>query len=220
MSEASETSTTTSVETVIRITTQTYSQKAQEYAMTTGDYASFPGLEAEVLSFADMTPARLPLLDLGCGAGRDAHRIAALGRKVIAGDISVSMLRCARRHAEADNTPSVPYTAFDALRLPFRAGAVGGVWASGSLLHLPSSVIPQALSEILRVLAPGGVAAISMQAGTGEGWRDGGTLNGRRWFTFVQPEHFSSAMSCLGFDDVRVLRTGRRNWFIAWGSSA
>jgi SAM-dependent methyltransferase len=217
MSEALEKPTSSSVEAAIRITAQTYQEKAEEYATTTADYASYPGLEDEVLSFANMTPVRTPLLDLGCGAGRDTRRLMALGREVIAGDICMPMLRCARQRALEDGTEEGPYLAFNALRLPFRASTIGGVWAAGSLLHLPVSVIPVALSEILRVLMPGGMAAISMQAGAGEGWRDGGTLKGQRWFTFVQPDNFSAGMSHLGFDDVRIHHTGRRNWFIAFG---
>jgi hypothetical protein len=92
------------------------------------------------------------------------------------------------------------------------------VGASGSRLHLPAVRLERALAEVHRVLAPRGIAAISMRIGEGEGWRKGGSLDGRRWFTFVSPDAFASCLEAAGFADVRIRFVGRAGWFIAVGA--
>jgi hypothetical protein len=104
------------------------------------------------------------------------------------------------------------------LALPIRAGSLAGIWASASLLHLPSDALPRALCEILRTLHPsGGLAAISMRAGDHEGWREGGSTQGRRWFNLVEPGDFTATMLATGFRDVTIDHSGREGWFVAVG---
>lgn len=201
---------------VIIETCGAYEQTADEYARATFDYDDYPGLKGEVVKFEAALPEHLPVLDLGCGGGRDGRLLASLGRRVIMSDFSAAMLRSARK-LSTDQDNSMSYARLNSLALPFSTSSLGGVWASGSLLHLPRFCIPSALSEMLRVLAASGVAAISMRAGTGEGWREGGTLAGRRWFTLVDPTDFSAVMSALGFSDVKIRVTGRQDWFVAVG---
>ncbi|GAA2097350.1 class I SAM-dependent methyltransferase [Actinomadura alba] len=194
----------------------TYDAMAVEYADVTDDYAKFPGLRDEALAFEKMLPLGLPVLDLGCGGGRDSRLLADLGRQIVAADFGMSMLQCARSRSSGQ-ARDLHFVRLDMLELPFPANRFGGVWASGSLLHLPSTAIVSALSEIFRTLAPGGVAAISMRAGAGEGWRVGGTLAGRRWFTLVDPGDFTSQMKRIGFRHIRIRNTGRKDWFVAIG---
>lgn len=198
------------------ITCGTYELAADEYADSTEDYDLFPGLKGEVLDFERNMPPGLPALDLGCGGGRDSRLLAGLGRQVVSADFAMTMLRCARSRAHGE--PKNPqYVQLNLLDLPFSDGRFGGIWASGSLLHLPSARIPQGLSEIHRTLAVGGITAISMRSGTGEGWRKGGRMAGARWFTLVDQGDLASAMRTTGFCDVRIRATGRQDWFVALG---
>ena len=202
----------------VRLTCAAYEEAVETYVQATKDFRGYPGLRDALLDFAKTMPPYLPVLDIGCGGGRDARLLNSQGRRVVAGDISKAMLSCARRQtADHPSLTRLAYTQFNVLDLPFISAQFGGIWASGSLLHLPSEDLPRALSEILRTLAPGGVAAISMRAGKGEGWRDGGTLPGRRWFTLVDPQEFMAGMTRLGFNDVAVSLVGRPGWFIAYG---
>ncbi|MFE9959551.1 class I SAM-dependent methyltransferase [Micromonospora sp. NPDC005299] len=90
-----------------------------------------------------------PLLDLGCGPGRDLTFWADRGATPVGLDLSAGMLREARRRV------AVPLVQADLLRLPFRAGAFGGAWCSAALLHLPKAAAPAALAGVRRVLRPG-----------------------------------------------------------------
>ncbi|HEU5157495.1 MAG TPA: class I SAM-dependent methyltransferase [Streptosporangiaceae bacterium] len=194
-----------------------YERNAAAYADATKGFEGYPGLRAALAGFADEVVAGSPVLDIGCGGGRDARLLAGRGRRVVACDISASMLTCARDHTAAPLRPLIGYVRLNMLDLPFADMSFGGVWACASLLHLPSQDIPRALSDIRRTLVPGGRVALSMRAGEGEGWRDGGTLPGRRWFTFVDPPGFAAELTRLGFCDVEIQFAGRRDWFIALG---
>ncbi|MEV5703866.1 class I SAM-dependent methyltransferase [Actinoallomurus sp. NPDC052274] len=200
----------------IAATCRAYETHCRDYAAATSGYDAYPGLKDEVVAFEKEVQETLPVLDLGCGGGRDSRLLAGLHRQVVAGDICSGMLTTARE-LSADQPDAIGFVRLNTIRLPFRDGVFGGTWACGSLLHLPSSAIPQALAEVRRTLRPGGVTVISMRSGQGEGWREGGTLEGRRWFTFVDSDHFSATMTAAGFCDVRVDFSGRENWFVATG---
>lgn len=197
-------------------TRQAYEDHCREYAATTSNYGLYPGLKDEVLAFEKEVEADLPILDLGCGGGRDSRLLASLRRRVVAGDICRGMLTTARA-SSPDQIEAIGFVRLNMLALPFDDGAFGGTWACGSMLHLPSPAFPQALAEIRRTLRAGGIAVISMRAGDGEGWREGGTLKGRRWFTLVDPDEFTATMVTAGFGDVRFGFTGRESWFVVTG---
>jgi SAM-dependent methyltransferase len=194
-----------------------YEREAPAYARATAGYDDYPGLGAAIESFADEVPSRLPVLDIGCGGGRDSRLLAGRGMRVVAADVSMAMLTQARARAESRPHRRIGYVRLNMLDLPFPDTRFGGVWACASVLHLPSRDIPRALCNIWRTLVPGGSVALSMRAGEGEGWRSGGTLPGRRWFTFVDPAGFATELAQVGFRDVEIQFVGRRDWFIALG---
>lgn len=197
-------------------TCATYDANAASYGELSEDYDQFPGLRDEVIDFARRAPRNLPVLDLGCGGGRDSRLLASLGRSVIAGDHAFVMLKWARSRSLKERCPSC-FLRLDALALPFQGGSVAGVWASGSLLHIPMAWMGRALAEMHRALAPGGIIKISMRSGEDEGWKNGGSLDGERWFTFVSPEVFADCLKTAGFSDVGVRFSGRPGWFVALG---
>ncbi|MFC0039131.1 class I SAM-dependent methyltransferase [Actinomadura rayongensis] len=206
-----------SVAEITGATCAVYDNAAEAYGESSEDYARFPGLRDEVADFAQRAPAGLPVLDLGCGGGRDSRLLAALGRTVVAGDYAAGMLAWARdRSAGAGRAPR--FVRMNALALPLRDASIAGTWASASLLHLPLARMDEALAEIHRVTVPGGITAISMRDGAGEGWREGGSLAGTRWFTFVEPDAFAGRLAAAGFTGVRIRRAGRSGWFVALGA--
>lgn len=100
-------------------------------------------------------------LDLACGTGDIAWASSAEGRDVVGLDLTLTMLRLAVRRFEGSGgrqaTPSqVPaWLAGDMTRLPFADGSFAVVTAGYGLRNVP--VLEAAVSEIARVLRPGGL---------------------------------------------------------------
>lgn len=109
----------------------------------------------EYLSFA-------PVLDAGCGAGRDARALADYGLPVLGVDISQGMLdEAGARTPRRLRKGAVHYALMDLRRLDDLPDAsCRGVWCSASLLHLPLRTAPRAMAELARVTRPGGPVAV------------------------------------------------------------
>ncbi|MBR3824739.1 MAG: class I SAM-dependent methyltransferase [Lachnospiraceae bacterium] len=95
-------------------------------------------------------------LDLACGDGCFTVPVASLGTKVIAGDISNTMLKVLKQKAEANNISleNVTICRMNALEIPLADESVDTVVAN-SVLHLISNP-EKVIGEIYRVLKKGG----------------------------------------------------------------
>lgn len=95
-------------------------------------------------------------LDLACGDGCFTVPVASFGTKVIAGDISNSMLKVLRQKAKANDISldNVTLCRMNALDIPLVDGSVDTVVAN-SVLHLISNP-EKVIDEIKRVLKKGG----------------------------------------------------------------
>lgn len=95
------------------------------------------------------------VLDVGCGTGVFAGRIAAaVPRATICGlDLVDAMLRGGRDRWQALDDQAVPVQG-DSERLPFRDGAFDVVTCANSFHHYPHQ--DRAVAEMYRVLKPGG----------------------------------------------------------------
>ena len=84
------------------------------------------GERADVAAVAALTPvAGLTLVDVGCGAGRTAHELAALGASVIA--IEPDPIQAAKNR-EAEPAPGVAFLEARAEILPVASGSADGVF--------------------------------------------------------------------------------------------
>ncbi|SLN22701.1 Cypemycin methyltransferase [Roseovarius albus] len=104
------------------------------------------------------------VLDLGCGAGHYARRMAEAGLIVSALDASESMIE----HAAAIPGVSAQLGRFEDVS---GENLYNGIWAYFSLLHAPRQDLPDHLFRIATALRPGGVFFIGMKRGSG-GKRD------------------------------------------------
>jgi SAM-dependent methyltransferase len=109
------------------------------------------------------------MLDLGCGFGRHAFEGFRRGARVVACDMAVPELQQVRALFEAmvlegEAPPDgMAVTANgDATRLPFPDAAFDRVVASEVMEHIPDD--DAALGELVRVLRPGGVLAVTIPA--------------------------------------------------------
>ena len=107
------------------------------------------------------------VIDMGCGAGRHAFEMYRRGGDVIAFDqdadelSAVSDLFAAMRDAgEVPDGAEADVKQGDALSLPFADGEFDRVVASEVLEHIPDD--EAAISELVRVLRPGGTMAVTV----------------------------------------------------------
>jgi SAM-dependent methyltransferase len=99
-------------------------------------------------------PARV--LDLGCGVGGFLPGLARLGGRVFPADVDrASLVHCRERGFPGG-------VACDGYSLPYRDGSFDLVALFDALEHIPDEA--RAMAEVARILAPGGIAVVSVPA--------------------------------------------------------
>jgi len=102
-------------------------------------------------------------LDVGCGNGRHAQPLSAVVDRVVGVDVSAELIRTARaRVRERGLDPRPHLVQADAASLPIGSHTIDAAVYVAALHHLrPRSRRVASLSELSRVLAPGGRALVS-----------------------------------------------------------
>jgi ubiquinone/menaquinone biosynthesis C-methylase UbiE len=134
-----------------------------------------------------------PILDVGCGTGRDMAWLESRGAAVVGADLSQGMLALAQSVARG------PLLQMDMLSLGLRAASFAGAWCCASLLHLPKRQAPLALAQMRRVLIPHGVLFLSLQQGSGEGWEEGPYPGVKRFFARYSRRELATLLAQNGF---------------------
>lgn len=107
------------------------------------------------------------VIDVGCGAGRHAFEAYRRGADVVAFDQNAAevqdvqtILDAMAEGGEAPESATATAVVGDALALPYADGSFDCVIASEILEHIPDD--QAAISELIRVVKPGGMLAVSV----------------------------------------------------------
>ena len=154
------------------------------------------------------------VVDLGCGAGRDAviflkHKFDYLGV-----DISKGMLAEARKRA-----PKGKFKAMDLYKLKLPKESFDGFWASASLLHIPKKKIVNVLKSARALLREGGIGFISVKKKKKLGEEilikdmyEGRVKNAKRFFANYTKSEFKTILEKSGFTVIKITKK--------WGAKA
>jgi SAM-dependent methyltransferase len=147
----------------LHATRSSYDAVAADYAVRFGDELAARPLDRGMLQgFAELVQAAGggPVADIGCGPGRVTAHLTGLGLPAFGIDLSPQMIEIARRAH-----PGLRFEVGSMLALDLPDGALGGVLAWYSTIHVPDDRLPEAFAEFGRVLRPGGFALLGFQAG-------------------------------------------------------
>jgi len=151
----------------------------------------------EIEGFMNLLPPGASILDVGCAGGRDCKVFAKRGFKVTGVDVSDVFLKEA-----AERIPQGDFHNADLRTLTFPANSFDAIWANAVLLHVPKEEIPLALTNLYRVLKPGGKLHIRVKKGEGseritEVLKNTGEVS--RTFTFFEQEELEKFVTDAGF---------------------
>ncbi|RKR87561.1 methyltransferase family protein [Micromonospora pisi] len=121
---------------------------------------SRPLSRALLTAFAETVGGAGPVVEVGSGPGRVTAYLAEQGLDVSGVDLSPEMVALARR-----TYPGLRFDEGSMTALDLADGALAGLVAWYSIIHIPSALLPEVFAEFRRVLAPGGQLLLAFQVG-------------------------------------------------------
>ncbi len=159
-----------------QITMEAYAHIAQDYAQRHTQAAGISFWHDRLQRFADIVQANpayqespaLPVVDIGCGPGRDLLWLTQCGFQVLATDLSEAMLAEAQKRCEGQaGAEQITFRRMDMRSLDLPDASCAGLWISASFLHILKQESRAVLREFLRVLIPGGALMLIVKESDG-----------------------------------------------------
>lgn len=179
-----------------------YDLVAARYAEEYFDELSRKPFDRDLLDrFADTVKNGGWVCEIGCGPGHIARYLKDRGVDIRGVDLSTGMVECASRL-----NPNIPFARGDMLSLEFANESLAGIVSFYAIIHLKRDDIARALTEMHRVLQPGGKLLVSFHGGEGELHRD-------EWYghevsidvTLLTGSEMTSYLEAAGFAEVMIL---------------
>lgn len=117
-------------------------------------------LQANGLTFGER------VLDFGCGVGRLDHALAEYCSEVVGVDIARSMIDEAKRLNR--HPDRVRFVHYDGVRLPFADNEFDSAVSLITIQHVPPDAQVACLTELSRVVRPGGIVVVQIPSGPPE----------------------------------------------------
>lgn len=152
--------------------------------------------------FKKIVPGK-KVVDIGCGAGRDAAVFVKNGFDYLGIDASTGMLRVASKRVKKGDFKKMDY-----YNLSLPSKTFDGFWAAASLLHIPKNKINKVLKSLGKVLQGDGVGFISVKEKTKI---DEGLLPDKRYnklgrfFSFYKKSEFRKILKINKFEILKVM---------------
>jgi len=137
-----------------------YDTVAVDYATQLADSLTADPFDRAALGLFAELVGDGPVLEVGCGPGRITGYLASLGVDVSGLDLSPRMVEVARAAH-----PDLRFSVGTMTSLEVDDGALAGLVAWFSIIHLPPHVLPVAFAEFRRVVRPGGHVVLVFQIG-------------------------------------------------------
>lgn len=114
----------------------------------------------DLTAFAALVKPGGRLLDIGCGTGRDLAWFKDKGFQTKGLEPSAELRAlCKEKGVEVEDTPLGLFT---------DTAQWDGIWCLGVFVHIPLDSWQDSFYRIIKALAPGGVARVSLKEGVGE----------------------------------------------------
>ena len=166
-----------------------YEQRADAFWQGTRDHDVSQNIDALLRHIEGEPP--FPILDLGCGPGRDLKRFTDRGHVVVGLDGAARFVAMAREYSGCE----VLHQNFLVLDLP--QSRFDGIFANAVLFHVPSRELLRVLGELHATLKPRGVLFASNPHGRNEeGW------NGDRYGAYHDLETWRRHVEAAGFVEI------------------
>lgn len=139
-----------------------YNQSARDYADKYGNELSDKHFDRLVLqAFAAENKEKGRMIDLGCGPGQTTAFLSSCGIRLLLGiDIAEEMVKTA-----AAAYPSISFECADMLDLRYSPASFGSALAFYSIVHFDYAEIGSFLTEVNKILRPGGDFLFSFHTG-------------------------------------------------------
>lgn len=189
-----------------QLTISAYDKIAQNFSASHYDSIYINGFD----KFKSLIPGK-KILEIGCGAGRDAELFIQSGFDYVGTDASIEMVKVASKR-----NPTGIFKQMDFYKLEFPDNYFDGFWAAAAFLHVPKKEVAKLILEAKRVIKANGVGFISMKERTdrGEGLIYQALAGGiQRYFAFYTEKEFKSKLLDSGFkviDFTKVIENDER----------
>ncbi len=154
-------------------------------------------------------PSGARVLDIGCGLGREAFRLADSGFDVAGIDISEEVITQVRQ-LSAEKGYDIPFIAYDGRKLPFPDDSFDAVliWAQTFGLLYGEEYKRDVLAECRRALKPGGLLSFSAHDHEYLKAQYPQCLDGRRFYPYAGAQIYWEA-----FEASELTQTARQAGF-------